>query len=320
MAEADLEDRDGQGPVESGVRRHGDDHVTIPQRLRAVCAMNHFALAQRPASATVSAATRLDDATSRFPSYTSTCPSRSPFAIGRARALGATTRSTSGRPTLMVRRDASRRNELDVRLPVAGLRGRIDARRVDHLHLVILVEPVRKQLFQRLVALAPRPAAEDGAVHGRTAPFRTGSLRPPGIARVTGLPGDKRRPGLEQVVGAGKRAAAGERHARTLEGGADERDAERVANELGHVARARDVSALVQAVRVLEVRVGQAELCCLRIHQLDETIGRSAPDVKGECLGRVIRARDQHRAHELANGQLLTRAQVHGRLADARCP
>ena len=34
VAEADLEHRHGQRPVERRVRRHGDDHVTIPQRLR----------------------------------------------------------------------------------------------------------------------------------------------------------------------------------------------------------------------------------------------------------------------------------------------
>ena len=75
---------------------------------------------------------------------------------------------------------------------------------------------------------------------------------------------------------------------------------------------------LVEAVRVLEVRVGEAELVGFRVHQPDETIGRALPDVKRERLGRVVRARDERRAQELGDGELLTRAEVDRRLADAR--
>ena len=66
VAETDLEDGHGERAVERGVRRHGDDHVTISHRLSAVCVAYHFAFAQKPASATAAAATRFDDATSRF--------------------------------------------------------------------------------------------------------------------------------------------------------------------------------------------------------------------------------------------------------------
>ena len=41
-------------------------------------------------------------------------------------------------------------------------------------------------------------------------------------------------------------------------------------------------------------------------------------DMKGERLGGVVRARDERRPQQLGDGQLLTRAQVDGRLADPR--
>ena len=68
VAVADLEDGHRERPVERRVRRHGDDHVTIPQRFFAVCVTCHVAFAKSPASATATAATRFDDATSRSPS------------------------------------------------------------------------------------------------------------------------------------------------------------------------------------------------------------------------------------------------------------
>ena len=68
VAEPDLEHGHGERPVERRVRRHGDDHVSIPHRLRAVCVACHFAFAQTLASGTAAAATRADDATSRSPS------------------------------------------------------------------------------------------------------------------------------------------------------------------------------------------------------------------------------------------------------------
>ena len=68
VAEADLEHRHRQRPVERGIRRHRDDHVIIPQRFEAVWVAYHVAFAKKPASATDSAATRLDDATSVLPS------------------------------------------------------------------------------------------------------------------------------------------------------------------------------------------------------------------------------------------------------------
>ena len=90
------------------------------------------------------------------------------------------------------------------------------------------------------------------------------------------------------------------------------------AHERRHVARARHVSGLVEAVRILEVRVGETQLVGFLVHQPHETIDRSRSDMKGERLGGVVRARDERRPQQLGDGQLLTRAQVDGRLADPR--
>ena len=70
VAEADLEHGHGQRAVERRVRRHGDDHVThLPADSRAVCVAYHFAFAQTALHRRLRpAATRVDDATSRFPS------------------------------------------------------------------------------------------------------------------------------------------------------------------------------------------------------------------------------------------------------------
>ena len=140
----------------------------------------------------------------------------------------------------------------------------------------------------------------------------------PASTRVPGLPADERRPGHEQVVGGREGPAAGQGDGRARERITDERHAERVAHERRRVTRARDVPALVQAVRVLEVRVGEPELLGFRIHETDEAIGRSAPDVKRESLCRVVRARDERRADEVRHAELLAGTQVDRRLADTR--
>ena len=62
----------------------------------------------------------------------------------------------------------------------------------------------------------------------------------------------------------------------------------------------------------------EAKLFGFRVHQPDETIGRSPPDVKRERFGRIVRTRDERRTQELGDRELLTRAQVDRRLADAR--
>ena len=117
VAEADLEHGHRERPVERGVRRHRDDHVTISQAFRTVCVAYHRAFAKKPASATDAAVTRFDDATSRLPSYTSTRPTICAFRTGSASASArrrarraasrcgwcsrsscCATRSTSGRP------------------------------------------------------------------------------------------------------------------------------------------------------------------------------------------------------------------------------
>ena len=78
------------------------------------------------------------------------------------------------------------------------------------------------------------------------------------------------------------------------------------------------MAGLVEPVRILEVRVRETKLCGFRVHQLDETIDRSPPDVKRERFGRVVRARDERRAQELGDRELLARTEVDRRLADAR--
>ena len=75
---------------------------------------------------------------------------------------------------------------------------------------------------------------------------------------------------------------------------------------------------LVEPVRILEVRVREAKLFGFRVHQPDETIGRSSPDVKRERFGRIVGTRDERRAQELGDRELLTRTEVDRRLADAR--
>ena len=74
VAEADLEHGHRQRPVERGVGRNGDDHDTISQRLLIVRVAYHRAFAKKPGSSTAEAVARFEEATSRFPSYTSTRP------------------------------------------------------------------------------------------------------------------------------------------------------------------------------------------------------------------------------------------------------
>ena len=76
MAVADLEDRNGQRAVERGVDGDGDDHVTSPHTLWAVRCAYQAIFPTRPGSETEVAATRFEEATRRFPSYTSTRPMR----------------------------------------------------------------------------------------------------------------------------------------------------------------------------------------------------------------------------------------------------
>ena len=97
------------------------------------------------------------------------------------------------------------------------------------------------------------------AVMRTPSPCDGGHLRPAGVVRVTRLGADQRQR-ADQVVGRGQRATAGDRRGRPRRPRADERVAERRRQEGRHVARARDVTRLVEPVRVLEVRRGEPEL------------------------------------------------------------
>ena len=109
MAEADLEHGHGQRAVERRVRRHGDDHVTIPQR---------FARGLRRVPLRLARRTRLGDrlggdevrrCDEPIPVVDLDAADARPFATGSASAVGATTRSTSGFPFRTCRRSCAAR-------------------------------------------------------------------------------------------------------------------------------------------------------------------------------------------------------------------
>ena len=81
--------------------------------------------------------------------------------------------------------------------------------------------------------------------------------------------------------------------------------------ERRHVARAREVTGLVEPVRVLEVRRGEPELLAPSRSSARRTAATEPwPTYSGERGGGVVRARDERGDREVAHRQLLARAQV----------
>ena len=73
----------------------------------------------------------------------------------------------------------------------------------------------------------------------------------------------------------------------------------------------------VEAVRALEVRLLEAELGGLRVHQADEAAD-AASGMTGERVGGVVRALDERGGEEVAHAQALAAAKLDARLPDRR--
>jgi hypothetical protein len=192
---------------------------------------------------------------------------------------------------------------------IRRLRGRVHPLPLDEVDRPIPGEAPREQRGEIAVAaLACRPAEQRG-VDRHAVGARRRDLRPAGGAGVAGLDAEEAREAGEQVVPRRQRAAPGNRRGRVTDDGADHLVAHGDPGEPGHVAGARVVARRVEAVRVGEMRVAQAQLSCLRVHHRDEA-GLAPADVLGQCDGGVVRALDQRGLDQVVNGQPLARPEV----------
>ena len=183
---------------------------------------------------------------------------------------------------------------------------RITLATFDQAHLTELLEAPVEQCCEIAVApLARRPTEKNG-VQLHAVATRKHDLAPTGAACVARL--DSSNPGVapQQIVRGVERAAARQRD------GLESHDAAKICvlhrppGKCHHIARARKVFVNVQPVWALEVRVGEAHLARLAVHQAHETASAVlSANVIGERVRRVVGALDQHGLEQLLYGQAL---------------
>ena len=206
----------------------------------------------------LSAATRVDDTTSRFPSVQLHPPelgARRHREVDRRRADDPFEERECHAGRLCYGNAERRARRRAVHSP-SRLRRRRDRNRRPRR---ARTDPARKarRAQERVVARIARRAAEDRAVHGHVAARGRCRLRPPRRSRVARPTADERETAREEVVRGLELPAEAQVDAGSRERVTDERNTERVTDERGDVSGARDVSADVEAVDVLEVRSGE---------------------------------------------------------------
>jgi hypothetical protein len=135
---------------------------------------------------------------------------------------------------------------------------------------------------------------------------------------MAGLHADQARERAEEVVPREERPPAPDPRSAPPDELANEGQPHRRAGEDQDVARRRDVARRIETVWAHEVRLAQAELARLRVHQADEARDVPVPDGGGKRVGGVVRALDQGGRQEIAHGEALSRTKVDARFADRR--
>ena len=299
MAEADLEHRDGERPVERRVRRDRDDHVTIPQRLRrGLRSRTTSPSPTSPASATGFGG----DEVGRRDEPVAVVDLDPAEAFSLRHGERERRRSDRRARRAASRSAASARCERGATSSTRAGPYPVSASAYTRPWSITCTRRYWSSPYERSSRSAsfraPRVSLPSTVPYTVTPPLSAAAACDQPASRVCPVfPPTSGGQLVEQVVGRRERPCLpGSATRRARQRVADERDSERVAHERRRVARARDVARLVEPVRVLEVRVGEAELLGFGVHELDETIGRSAADVKRERLRGVVRARDEHRA------------------------
>ena len=227
-----------------------------------------------------------------------------PLARGRAaRRRGATTRSTSGRPTRTTRRRAPRRRARR-RRPYGGSRARRRGPAWTTDDAVARQAPGEQPARSVLRCLARR-AAEDGRVDRQAAPARGRDLRPAGGRGVAGLDADQpgKRPSRSFQVESERPAATSSRGRRPPYG------RPRIATRASRVTSpgAREVARRVEAVGRTKCVSRRPSRAPWR-SSADEALDVAAAGVERERLRGVVRALDQRGLDQVADGDPLAGA------------